>query len=135
MPESLEGGCLCGAVRYAVHGEPIAVALCHCGMCRRAAGAPVVAWALFPLESLEYTAGKPATYASSPGVGRSFCASCGTSLGFTADYIPGLVDVTVASLDDPAALPPQIHIWEGKRLPWLHLSDDLPRYAEDPPLS
>jgi hypothetical protein len=132
MSKSLAGGCLCGAVRYEARGEPIAVALCHCGSCRRAAGAPVVAWAMFGLESFDYTAGKAAVYASSPGVGRSFCASCGTSLAFTAGYMPGLVDVTVASLDDPEALAPQMHIWESQRLPWIHLGDGLPRHPEDP---
>jgi hypothetical protein len=30
-------------------------------------------------------------------------------------------------------LPPTLHYWESKRLPWLHLADDLPRYDEFPP--
>ena len=47
MPAArFEGGCLCGATRYVVQGDPVVVALCHCSMCRRAAGAPVVAWAI-----------------------------------------------------------------------------------------
>jgi hypothetical protein len=129
----LEGGCLCGAVRYAVSAEPVAVALCHCSMCRRSAGAPVVAWAMFPIAGFSYVSGKPAVHASSPGVGRAFCGACGTQLAFTAEFLPGLVDVTVASFDDPSALPPQMHIWESRRLPWLATTDRLPRHAELPP--
>lgn len=130
---ALAGGCLCGAIRFAVHGEALLTALCHCSICRRAAGAPVVAWAMFPLEAFRLERGALATYASSPGVERGFCGRCGTTLSFTADFIPGLIDLTIASFDDPAALPPQLHMWESKRLPWLELGDDLPRHSGLPP--
>jgi hypothetical protein len=66
-------------------------------------------------------------------VSRGFCGRCGTTLTFTADFLPGLVDVTVASLDDPGSLPPRMHIWERARLPWLVLADDRPRHPELPP--
>jgi hypothetical protein len=38
------GGCQCGAVRYAVEGDPLHHAVCHCADCRASAGAPMVAW-------------------------------------------------------------------------------------------
>jgi len=133
MAKHFEGGCLCGAVRYRAEGEPVGTAYCHCTICRRAAGAPVVAWAMFPQDGFAYVAGKPAVYESSPGVARAFCGACGTPLVCTGDLLPGLVDITTASLDDPAALPPALHIFESRRLPWLQLTDDLPRHAEFPP--
>jgi hypothetical protein len=129
----LEGGCLCGALRYAVRGEALFATLCHCSLCRRAAGAPVVGWAMFPLDAVRFERGKPAVYASSPAVERGFCAGCGTTLSFTADFLPGLIDLTIASFDEPERLPPQLHMWERKRIPWLELGDELPRYAELPP--
>ena len=135
MPEpGREGGCLCGSVRYRVRGEPIAVALCHCSTCRRAAGAPAVAWAMFALEELRFLRAEPARYASSPGVERGFCGRCGTTLTFAADVLPGLVDVTLGSLDDPAC-PAGRRCTSGSasRLPWLALADDLPRHPELPP--
>ncbi|HVH04573.1 MAG TPA: GFA family protein, partial [Myxococcota bacterium] len=67
---------------------------------------------MFPLSDFEWSRGKPAVYASTPGVERSFCRTCGTTLTFVADFMPGLVDVTVASFEDPAALSPQMHIWD-----------------------
>ncbi len=129
----LTGGCLCGALRYAVRGDPLLTTLCHCSICRRAAGAPLVAWAMYPLRDFVLERGKLATFASSPGVERGFCAACGTTLSFAADFIPGLIDVTIASLDEPDELPPQLHMWESRRIPWLVLGDDLPRHAELPP--
>jgi hypothetical protein len=128
-----EGGCLCGATRYQATGDPIVVTFCHCSSCRRAAGAPAVAWAMFPLDRFEITKGKPSQFASSKGVERGFCGGCGTPLMYTAEVLPGLVDLTVGSMDDPSRLPPQMHIWDNRRLDWMVLADDLPRHPELPP--
>ena len=133
MTDTRQGGCLCGATRYEAKGEPVAVALCHCSMCRRAAGAPAVAWAMFPADALSIVRGELSTFASSRGVERGFCGRCGTQLTFSADFLPGLVDVTVGSMDDPASLSPQMHIWESRRVSWLATSDQWPRHAELPP--
>lgn len=125
----IEGGCLCGGVRFRLEGEPLVSDYCHCRMCQRGAGAPVVAWGTWPAERFAWTRGEPATFASSPRGERSFCASCGTSLTFVDLTDPGRIDVTLASLDDPAAFPPRRHIWTASRVPWLEIADDLPQHA------
>jgi hypothetical protein len=132
-PSVLEGGCQCGAVRYRINGDPVMAALCHCSMCRRANAAPAVAWAMYQESQVVFPAGAATLYESSPGARRGFCARCGTQISFTADYIPGLIDITIGSLDDPARVEPALHYWESKRLPWMHLADALPRYPEFPP--
>ena len=134
MGQVRTGGCQCGAVRYEASGEPIVVALCHCSMCRRAGAAPTVAWAMYAEYSVRMTTGAPAIYRSSPEARRGFCAACGTQISFTADFIPGLIDLTVGSFDHPEGLPPSLHYWDSKRLPWLQLADGLPSYAEFPPM-
>ena len=131
--ESSEGGCQCGAIRYRITGDPVVVAVCHCRMCRRANAAPAVAWALFAESQVAFTRGAPATYESSPEAGRGFCRGCGTQISFTASYLPGLIDITVGSLDHPEAVQPLLHYWDCERLPWVRFADDLPRYAEFPP--
>lgn len=131
--QALEGGCQCGAVRYRVTGDPVITAFCHCTTCRRATGAPVVAWALYPDTAVRFLNGPPATYASSPGVTRSFCGACGTPIAFAAEYVDGMIDITIGSLDQPDRLAPAFHTWDAERLPWLHVTDDLPRHAGFPP--
>jgi hypothetical protein len=126
------GGCQCGQVRYRASGEPIVVALCHCSMCRRANAAPAVAWAMFSQDQVTFE-GEAKRYRSSPSAMRGFCAECGTQLSFTAEYIPGLIDLTVGSFDNPESLPPALHYWDSKRLPWVKFADELPRHAEFPP--
>lgn len=134
MPyQTLAGGCQCGAVRYEARGEPVMVALCHCSMCRRAHAAPAVAWIMFQQDQVRFVSGKPKEYASSAEARRGFCAACGTQLSFTASFLPGLVDLTVGSLDHPDRVQPQFHYWDSARLPWVRFADDLPRHPQLPP--
>jgi hypothetical protein len=44
MKNLLEGGCLCGALRYQVDPASADSGYCHCRMCQKASGAPAVAW-------------------------------------------------------------------------------------------
>jgi hypothetical protein len=60
--------------------------------------------------------------------------NCGTQISFAADYIPGLIDLTIGRPDHPEKVAPTLHYWEARRLPWVHLADDLPRYPEFPPV-
>ncbi len=129
-----EGGCQCGAVRYRITGEPMMAALCHCSMCRRAHAAPAVAWAMFQEAQVSFVGGRLTQYASSPEARRGFCPVCGTQICFTASFIPGLIDITIGSLDQPETMPPTLHYWDSRRLPWMQVADDLPRFPELPPL-
>ena len=131
----LEGGCQCGHVRYRIAGEPVFAAICHCSMCRRAHAAPMVAWAMFQEAQVSFGAATPATYASSPEAKRGFCPACGSQICFTASFIPGLIDIAIGSLDEPGAISPTLHYWESKRVPWVHVADDLPRFPELPPVA
>jgi hypothetical protein len=123
-----EGGCFCGAVRYAVTGTPFNSTLCHCTMCRRATGAPAVAWFSVPRTGFRFVAGRPASFASSPGITRRFCGDCGTQLTFEDERWPDELDITTASLNDPEAIPPGDHTFMQSHLRWLALADALPRY-------
>lgn len=126
----LTGGCLCGRVRYEAGGTPFHETVCHCSICRRASGAPLVAWFSVPRAAFRVTAGTPTRFASSTTGTRSFCPACGTQITFEDAAHPDEIDVTTASLDDPGALPPRDHVHEATRLPWVRLCDGLPTYPE-----
>lgn len=108
-------------------------AICHCSMCRKANAAPAVAWAMFHDSQVNFT-GTPSTYASSEEGQRGFCASCGTQIFFIASYIPGLIDLTIGSMDNPGSITPEFHFWYSKHLDWVEFADALPRHPEFPPL-
>ncbi len=127
------GGCLCGALRYQVNDKPIDSGYCHCRICQRSAGAPVLAWATFSVQAFIYTQGIPSVYRSTPQYQREFCGSCGTQIAFRQIEGATTVDVTIASLDDPALLPPAYHIWTLSQIPWFDPLDELPRYKDSGP--
>ena len=128
----LSGHCHCGAISYSVAGEPQHSSFCHCEDCRRSAGAPVVGWAAFKAADLAVT-GSPASYASSEHAVRQFCGTCGTGLFYVNEQVlPGLVDIQIATLDDPEALPPQLHVQAAERLSWMENIDALPAFDRYP---
>ena len=129
MKDALEGGCMCGAVRYRVTGGIDNAGYCHCRMCQRSAGAPVLAWGTVPAASFSWSHGTPLVYASSEKGRRSFCSTCGTQLLFADPNAADEVDVNLVTLDDPSAVRPDHHIWAESRLPWFDTKDHLPRFA------
>jgi hypothetical protein len=126
----LEGGCLCGAIRYRLLSSPTDCGYCHCSLCRRAAGAPVLLFASVPRKDLAIMRGTPRQHRSSTFGARWFCGDCGTQLYMQVDAEPATTDVTVASLDTPEAVPPGFHIWHGARIPWFDTADALERFPQ-----
>jgi hypothetical protein len=129
----LEGGCFCGFVRYRAEGPAWDETLCHCSICRRISGAPLVAWFSVAAASFRFTSGEPARFASSDHAARSFCPRCGTPLTFQSTRAPGELDVTTCSLDDPERVPPHDHTRASAKLSWLKLGDGLPVFPEARP--
>jgi len=130
MIETRTGGCLCGAVRYEIRGEPGQVAHCHCAMCRKAAGAPMVTFVSCAADQLTYTRGAPAVYRSSGSAERVFCKDCGSALAFAYDAHPERVGVTAGTLDDRESVAPSLHEHDADRIGWLHIEDGLPRLEQ-----
>jgi hypothetical protein len=122
------GGCLCGAVRYEASGAVSNLCYCHCASCRRAAGAPMVAWGSFARSAWRVARGALTEFHSSPAVTRGFCGACGTTLTYSHEARGGEIDVALATLDEPARLAPRMHIWVGDKLPWVVISDGRPQY-------
>jgi hypothetical protein len=124
-----EGGCFCGAVRYRLTDVSDA-GYCHCSICRRTTGAPVIGWANTPRATFAVTRGTPRFMSSSEDFERAFCPDCGT-LMFTQSKDPGRwsnVSVHHGTLDQAAAIEPAVHICWADRLPWFSTTDELPRF-------
>jgi hypothetical protein len=124
----LAGGCLCGAHRYRITQPPLHAVICHCATCRRAAGAQSVGWLTVSTAGFAWETALPGAFVSSPGVTRTHCATCGTSLTYRCE--PETIDVTLASLDDPEAVPPQREVWLSHRIGWEPVSPVLPGFPE-----
>ena len=126
----IEGGCLCGEIRYRASDEVSNSMICHCQTCRRAAGSPVVAWITVASNSFLVTHGCPVEYRSSSGVTRTFCGSCGCPLTYQHAARASEIDITTCSLDTPERFPPTHHSWLAHDLSWVRFGDGLPSFRE-----
>ena len=61
---------------------------------------------------------------------RSFAACCGTHLFIEDSKDSERIDVTIASLDDPAPFAPQKTIWLEDKLPWVTIDESLPSFPK-----
>jgi hypothetical protein len=125
------GGCACGAVRYTLDSAPFDAGWCHCRICQLASGSPAMAFASVPVGDFRFVAGNELVrrFDSTDFGHRLFCGSCGTTIVMRVDHQPETVDFTIATLDDPDAVPPGFHIFHASRIAWFETADDLPRHA------
>lgn len=126
MKEILEGGCLCGAVRFRAENSPIWIAWCHCQSCRKHSGAPVSVFVAVEESAVQVTRGEITKFSSSRGTVRGFCRACGSTLTCQGDARPGELHVHVGAFDRATELAPRFHIFPEERLPWLCLAAPAP---------
>ena len=129
MSPPYDGGCHCGRLRFRISVEPTNAGYCHCSICRRTTGAPVLGWATVPIEGFEMIVGEARSYASSEQGSRLFCGTCGTQLLYRYAKDPSAVEINLGCLDRPEAIAPRCHIYDADRVAWFQVADDLPRHA------
>jgi hypothetical protein len=122
------GGCLCGAVRYRVHGALRDVVACHCSQCRRTSGHHA-AMTSVPEDRLELlTSDGLIWYRSSSTAERGFCSRCGSNL-FWRPTGEQRVAITAGSLDEPTGLELTEHIFVADKSDYYEIKDGKPQKA------
>lgn len=121
----LEGGCLCGQLRYRATPEKREGYYCHCRMCQLAFGNTRVPFLNLKKGDFAWTRGEPVYYHSSKIARRGRCGHCGTPMTF--EYLGSeRMDIAVGTLDDPGAVPPTSHFAVESRIAAWHAEDGLP---------
>jgi hypothetical protein len=137
MANTLKGGCLCGAVRYEINADPVLAGHCHCIDCRKASAAGHGTFAAFPMAAVKIT-GKVKTYKTKADSGmmasRSFCPECGSWVSGNPESVPGVVAITIATLDDPEAVKPIMRFYNKRRLSWDTVDPSLQAFPAMPPM-
>ncbi len=125
--DQFAGECLCGAVRFAIQPPTKWCAHCHCSMCQRAHGAPVVTWVGVQADQFQLLNDSTLEwFASSDAAQRGFCQRCGSSLFFRSSRWPGEMHVARACITGEIDRKPQGHVFAGSRAHWFDFSDELP---------
>ena len=132
MSNSLEGGCACGSVRYRLNSAPMFVHCCHCLDCQRQTGSAFVLNALIEADRITLLSGDPRPVAvptDSDQPHRIFrCPDCQTAVWSEYGGRAALRFVRVGTLDNPAALPPHVHIYTRSKQPWIALPAGVPAF-------
>lgn len=131
---TVEGGCLCGAVRYRYAGEVGRANYCHCSDCRRRTGGPFNVSVGLDADGFRVVTGRAASFTKRGDRGdeitRHFCAESGSPLFTCSERHPAHVYVTAGSLDDPALVEPARELWTRSRVPWAQIPARLERFPE-----
>ena len=122
---AFEGQCACGAVRYRLKTGPMFVHCCHCRDCQRQCGSAFAINALIETDRIEILSGEVAPTRMPTDSGRPHdiyrFQACGTAMWSDYGGRPALRFVRVATLDEPEALPPDVHIFARSKLDWMRL--------------
>jgi hypothetical protein len=129
---TLEGGCACGAVRYRLMARPMIVHCCHCRDCQRQTGGAFAVNALIETDRIEMLGGEPVAISMPTDSGRPHdiyrCPACETAVWSDYGRRSVLRFVRATTLDEPDALPPDVHIFTRSKLPWVGLPPQVPAF-------
>ena len=133
--DTFDGGCTCRRVRYRVTSKPMYVHCCHCRWCQRETGTAFALNAMVEADRVELTAGEPelVNTPSASGKGQKIwrCPTCKVAVwsnyGGAGDKVRF---VRVGTLDEPDAMPPDIHIFTMSKQPWVALPAGTPAVQE-----
>lgn len=132
----IEGGCLCGAVRFKAEVAEPSVMSCYCKDCQHATGSSCATFVAVPETAFELE-GDPRSYTtqgeeSGKDVTRYFCAHCGSQLYSAVEIVPGLFFVKLGTLTDCDELVPRAHIWTRSKPAWVELPAGVPAFEKSP---
>ncbi len=131
----IEGGCLCGKVRYSADAEPNFVGVCHCKNCQKGSGAAFATVVALPKQALNLE-GDLKTFNDRGDTGktmfRRFCPECGSSIMDEAEAMPNVVMILTGTLDDPSWVKPAVQIYCDSAQPWVELGGNIQRFAKMP---
>ena len=126
------GICSCGTVRFRMTSAPLFVHCCHCTDCQRQTGSAFVLNALIEADRVEILAGEPepVTMPTESGLPHDIyrCPKCRIAVWSTYGGRTKIRFVRVGTLENPAALPPDVHIYTRSKLPWVALPEGVPAF-------
>jgi hypothetical protein len=133
MKGELSGSCSCGAVKYRLRSAPMFVHCCHCLDCQRQTGSAFAINALIETDRIELVAGVPEPVSMPTDSGRPHdihrCPACKVAVWSDYGRRPALRFVRVATLDEPHAIVPDVHIYTRSKVPWVGLPDGARTFA------
>ncbi len=131
----MDGGCLCGAIRYSTAAEPVFTAICHCAHCQKQTGSSFSIVVAVPTAALAIE-GEPGIFEGTGDSGhrirRQFCRDCGSPIVTTGEALPDMSFVKAGTLDDTGWLNPTFDIWCSSAQPWTFIPPERKTFEKGP---
>jgi hypothetical protein len=138
MSKSYTGGCACGAIRYEIAGDPMAMSDCQCRDCQYRSGTGHGSYLTFPSRQAVTLRGKAAIWDVAGDSGNvkshAFCPTCGAPVYLTVAAMPDVFIIHAASLDDPARYQPQAVTYRVRGHVWDKMDPAVPAFEKMPPM-
>jgi hypothetical protein len=120
--------CRCGALTAECRGEPVRISVCHCLECQRRSGSAFSAQVRFPSADVTVS-GDPTVYETTGDSGRwarfRFCPSCGGTIAYDIEALPGLTAIPLGAFADPEFPAPAFSVWEERKHRWVEITGDV----------
>jgi len=122
--------CSCGQLKVTCKGEPVRISVCHCTACQRRTGSPFGQQARWAAENVTIE-GAATSFVRVGDAGMSitflFCPTCGSTVYFDIDGMPGFIAVPVGAFADASFPAPSFSMYESRKHPWLTLPESIER--------
>ena len=119
--------CRCGQLKVTCTGDPIRVSVCHCLACQQRSGSAFAVQARWPDGCVELT-GQYSEWSRTGDEGSHvtyrFCATCGATLAYAIDEMPGVTAIPVGAFADPDFPAPTVSVYEERKHRWVTISGD-----------
>lgn len=127
MSAPRRASCQCGRLHAVCAGVPIRISVCHCLNCQQRSGSAFAAQARFEERDVTIT-GDATEWTrigdSGSAMTQGFCPTCGSSVFYRNENLPGQVAIPLGAFADPTFPAPRFSVWEERRHPWVAIAGD-----------
>jgi len=135
MTTPIDGGCLCGHVRYHSEAQPLTVIQCHCKNCQKQSGSAFSVNLVMKMDKVTIAKDRLHCYRDSGDSGRAvyryFCPRCGSAVVTGNEDLAGIAVLKAGTLDTVGDISPKMSIWESSAQAWVPPCAGIPHFAKE----
>jgi hypothetical protein len=116
-----KASCACGQLSVTCEGDPVRISMCHCLACQQRTGSVFSVQARFPADRVRIEGASTTFVRTGDSGGKAtmrFCPTCGSTVYWELDGVPGFVAVAVGAFADPSFPAPTVSVYGTRKHAW-----------------
>ncbi len=123
--------CCCGQLKIETSGPLPSASICHCFQCQKRTGSAFGLQALFAEENVKIEGDSTTFVRQGEGeVTLHFCSTCGSTVFWKLDGLPGKIVIAVGAFANPAFPPPVFSVYEDRQHDWVQLPESVTTHMD-----